>query len=100
MRISFLRKQALKLGLNVDSRIVFMDDTHAEVVAKRQDGIIFCLSPIYLNKFYKHIPNKYKNDIERYAYLASYPNPKGRDKIVTTTKQALDCLRAFARNNK
>ena len=62
MRIAFLRKQARKLGLRVDSELVFVEDSNREVVAEREDGKVFCCSQIFLNY-------PWKKDIERYSYL-------------------------------
>lgn len=87
MRIAFLRKQARKLGLHVDSELVFVEDSNREVVAERKDGKVFCCSQIFLNYYWK-------KDIERYAYLVGYC---GKNKIVKTTKQALDCLKSFGK---
>lgn len=87
MRIAYLRKQARKLGLCVDSQLIFVDDTHRDVVCERKDGKVFCCSQIFLNYYWK-------KDIERYAYLVGYC---GKNKIVKTTKQALDCLKSFGK---
>ena len=87
MRIAFLRKQAKKLGLCVDSSLVFVEDTHQEVVAQRKDGAVICLYPVYLNKKGRKIYNKA-------SYSLSF---LGKQIYTKDTKQVLNCLKNFAR---
>lgn len=87
MRIAYLRKQARKLGLRVDSQLVFVNDSHREVVCERKDGKVFCCSQVWLN-------HPWEKPIERYAYLVGYC---GQNKITKSTQQVLDCLKAFSR---
>ena len=87
MRIAFLRKQAQKLGLCVDSTLVFVEDTHEEVVAQRNDGKVLCLYPVFLNKKGRKIYNKTSFSL---SFL-------GKQIYTKDTKRVLDCLKNFAR---
>lgn len=87
MRIAFLRKQAQKLGLCVDSTFVFVEDTHEEVVVQRKDGKVLCLQPVILNIKAKKIYNKTSFSL---SFL-------GNQIYTKDTKQVLDCLKNFAR---
>ena len=84
MRIAYLRRRAQKMGLLVDSTFIFDDDTKRDVVAQRSDGATFALQNFFLNKKGKRH--------ERYAYVATY---LGTQRVITSTRQALDCLKAF-----
>ena len=86
MRIAYLRKNAQRLGLWVDSKLVFKEDTKKEVVALRKDGAVLCIQPVYLNGKRKIYDSR--------AFLLTF---LGTQRITKSTQQALDCLKVFAK---